>query len=83
MTSQVHNSPAAAARILGRVQPRICLRNRNVCSMSNLPQNAKNNPARSRSSTSGTEDHNHNGLGDRSPGRRSTLTRTTVPAMTG
>ena len=40
MMSQVHRSAAAGSRSLGRVQPRACLKNLNVCSISKRRRNA-------------------------------------------
>ena len=67
--SQVHRSAAAGSRSLGRVQPSTCLKNLNVCSMSNRRRNACQARSTSSAEVPAREDHSHSGSGLRSPGR--------------
>ena len=69
---QVHRSAAAGSRSLGRVQPRTCLKNLNMCSISKRRRNACQARFTSAAEVPAREDHSHSGSGLRSPGRRST-----------
>jgi IS6 family transposase len=70
-------------RIRGRVQPRVCLRNRKVCSRSKRRRKARHRRFISELVSSGREDHSHTGFGLRSPGSRSTWSWMMLPSMMG
>ena len=80
---QVHRSAAAGSRSFGRVQPRTCFRNLNVCSISNRRRNACQLRFTVSSSSRAAVVHSHSGSGLRLPGRRLTCSRMRVPSMTG
>ena len=61
-TSQVQRSAAAGSRSFGRVQPRACLRNLNVCSRSKRRRIACQHRSASAGPASGREVHSHTGL---------------------
>jgi hypothetical protein len=68
-------------RSFGRVQARVCLNSRKVCSRSNLRRNDCHQ--RSTSAAVARDDHSHTGLGSRSPGRWSTCRPISVLSMMG
>jgi hypothetical protein len=80
---QVQRLPWSGVRMRGRVQPRVCLRNRKVCSRSKRRRKARHRRFRSALVSSGREYHSHTGLGLRSPGSRSTWSRMMLPSMMG
>jgi len=60
---------AAGSRSLGRVQPRICLKNLNVCSISKRRRNACQVRSTASAVVAAPVVHSHSGPGLRSPGR--------------
>ena len=66
---QVHRSAAAGSRSFGRVQPRTCFRNLNVCSISKRRRNACQVRLTPAAEVPARADHSHSGPGLRSPGR--------------
>lgn len=66
ITSHVQRSPASGVRIFGRVQPRVCLNSRKVCSRSNRRRNAYQRWSMSWAVAPVREDHSQTGLGSRS-----------------
>lgn len=63
MINQVQRSAAWGVRIRGRVQPSVCLRNRNVCSMSTRRRDACQSRSTSVGASSGREHHSQTGVG--------------------
>ncbi|QFZ24259.1 SDR family oxidoreductase [Saccharothrix syringae] len=81
--SQVQRSAASGSRNRGRVQPRVCLSMRKVCSMSKRRRNICHQQSTRAASASTAEHHNQTGLFTPPLGSRSTVSRMTVPSMIG
>lgn len=81
--SQVQRSAASGVRILGQVQPRVCLNRRKVCSMSKRRRKACQSRSTWAAVASVPDHYSHTGLGVAPLGRRSTFRRITVPSITG
>lgn len=79
MISQVHRSAASGSRSRGRVQPRVCLNSRKVCSRSNRRRNACQARSTSASSAPVLEDHDHTAGAARSFDGCSTSSRINEP----
>lgn len=83
MISQVQRSAAAESRRRGRVQPRVSLSMRKVCSMSNRRRNACQHRSTSAGVAPVLDRHSQTGLFTPPEGRCSTVRRMAIPSMTG
>ena len=74
---------ASGSRSRGRVQPKVCLNSRNVCSMSKRRRNVCQSRSMSAGVASTCDHHSHTGLGIAPLGSWVTSRRMTVPSMIG
>ena len=79
----VHRSPASGDRVLARVQPSVCLKNRKMCSRSKRRRHICHTWSTSTMVAAVADHHSHSGFGWPSPRRWSTCSRITVPSMMG